>query len=147
MAAASRRFRVTEVGQTFYDRCRAMMLEAERAEALVAEAQADPHGRIRMSCPRNLVKSVSAMVRDFLDRYPKVQLQLVASDRAVDLLEERIDVALRVRHELTSDSVAHHAVPSDAPAGSSSPARRSQASSAPTSPPSRRWVRATRRRD
>lgn len=101
---SSRRFRVTEVGQGFYERCRAMMLEAERAEALVAEAQAEPHGRIRMSCPRNLVKFASSIVRGFLDRYPKVQLQLVASDRAVDLIEERIDVALRVRHELTSDA-------------------------------------------
>lgn len=101
---SSRRFRVTEVGQGFYERCRAMMLEAERAEALVAEAQAEPHGRIRMSCPRNLVKVVSAIARGFLDRYPRVQLQLVVTDRAVDLIEERIDVALRVRRELTSDA-------------------------------------------
>jgi DNA-binding transcriptional LysR family regulator len=101
---SSRRFRVTEIGQTFYERCRAMMLEAERAEALVAEAQAEPHGRIRMSCPPNLVKVVSAIVRRFLDRFPKVQLQLVVSNRAVDLIGERIDVALRVRHELTSDA-------------------------------------------
>jgi DNA-binding transcriptional LysR family regulator len=101
---SSRRFRVTEVGQTFYERCRAMILEAERAEALVAEAQAEPHGRIRMSCPRNLVKFASTIVRGFLDRYPKVQLQLIATDRAIDLIEERIDVALRVRHELTSDA-------------------------------------------
>jgi DNA-binding transcriptional LysR family regulator len=101
---SSRRFRVTEVGQTFYERCRAMMLEAERAEALVAEAQAELHGRIRMSCPRNLVKFVSVIGRGFLDRFPKVQLQLVGTDRAVDLIEERIDVALRVRHDLTSDA-------------------------------------------
>lgn len=101
---SSRRFRVTEVGQGFYERCRAMMLEAERAEALVAEAQAEPHGRIRMSCPRNLVKVVSVIARGFLARFPKVQLQLVVTDRAVDLIEERIDVALRVRRELTSDA-------------------------------------------
>ena len=101
---SSRRFRVTEVGQTFYERCRAMMLEADRAEALVAEAQAEPHGRIRMSCPPNLVKVVSTLARGFLDRVPKVHLQLVVTDRAVDLIEERIDVALRVRHELTSDA-------------------------------------------
>jgi DNA-binding transcriptional LysR family regulator len=101
---SSRRFRVTEVGQTFYERCRAMMLEADRAEALVAEAQAEPHGRIRMSCPPNLVKVVSTLARGFLDRFPKVHLQLVVTDRAVDLIEERIDVALRVRHELTSDA-------------------------------------------
>src|SRR5919202_4812320 len=63
---SSRRFRVTEIGQTFYERCRAMMLEAERAEALVAEAQAEPHGRIRMSCPAGLADVVSAIVRGFL---------------------------------------------------------------------------------
>ncbi|KAB1073468.1 LysR substrate-binding domain-containing protein [Methylobacterium planeticum] len=101
---SSRRFRVTEVGQGFYERCRAMMLEAERAEALVAEAQAEPHGRIRMSCPKGLVEVVSATVRTFLARYPKVSLQIIASDRAVDLIEERIDVAVRVRRELSSDA-------------------------------------------
>ena len=101
---SSRRFRVTEVGQTFYERCRAMMLEAERAEALVAEAQAEPHGLIRMSCPSNLAKVVSVITRDFLARFPKVQLQLLVTDRAVDLIEERVDLALRVRRELTSDA-------------------------------------------
>lgn len=101
---SSRRFRVTEVGQGFYERCRAIMLEAERAEALVAEAQAEPHGRIRMSCPKGLVDVVSATVRSFLARHPKVSLQLLANDRPVDLIEERIDVALRVRLELTSDA-------------------------------------------
>jgi DNA-binding transcriptional LysR family regulator len=94
---SSRRFRVTEVGQSFYERCRAMMLEAERAEALVAEAQAEPHGRIRMSCPATLAKVISAIARGFLAHYPKVQLQLVVTDRAVDLIEERVDLALRVR--------------------------------------------------
>jgi DNA-binding transcriptional LysR family regulator len=101
---SSRRFRVTEVGQSFYERCRAMMLEAERAEALVAEAQVEPHGRIRMSCPANLAKVISAIARGFLARYPKVQLQLVVTDRAVDLIEERVDLALRVRRALTSDA-------------------------------------------
>jgi len=101
---SSRRFRVTEVGTSFYERCRAMMVEAERAEALVAEAQSEPHGRIRMSCPIGLTDVVSATVRSFLIRYPKVRLQLVATDRPVDLIEERIDVALRVRRDLDSDA-------------------------------------------
>ncbi|OLP61602.1 LysR family transcriptional regulator [Xaviernesmea oryzae] len=101
---SSRRFRITEVGQSFYERCRAMMMEAERAEALVAEAQAEPHGRIRMSCPKGLSPLVSALLRRFLLRYPRVQFQLVITDRAVDLIEERVDIALRVRRALTSDA-------------------------------------------
>ncbi|MFC0410359.1 LysR family transcriptional regulator [Roseomonas elaeocarpi] len=101
---SSRRFRVTEVGQAFYARCRAMLLEAERAEAVVAEAQAEPHGRIRFSCPTGLVEVISGPVSAFLERFPKVRLQILAVDRPVDLIEERIDVALRVRATLTSDA-------------------------------------------
>jgi DNA-binding transcriptional LysR family regulator len=101
---SSRRFRVTDTGQAFYERCRAMLHEAEQAEALVVQAQAEPHGRIRFSCPTGMVEPISGLVSTFLARYPKVQLQLVATDRAVDLIEERIDLALRVRAALTSDA-------------------------------------------
>jgi DNA-binding transcriptional LysR family regulator len=101
---SSRRFRVTDTGQAFYERCRAMLAEAEQAEALVLQAQAEPHGRIRFSCPTGMLEPLSDLVVSFLARYPKVRLQLVATDRAVDLIAERIDLALRVRGSLTSDA-------------------------------------------
>jgi DNA-binding transcriptional LysR family regulator len=101
---SSRRFRVTEVGQAFYERCRAIMAEAEQAEALVTQAQAEPHGRIRFSCPTGMVAEIFGLTSSFLIRYPKVRLQLVAIDRPVDLIEERIDVALRVRSVLVGDA-------------------------------------------
>lgn len=101
---SSRRFRVTDTGQAFYERCRAMLAEAEQAEALVAQAQAEPHGRVRFSCPTGMVEPISGLIASFLAKYPKVRLQLVATDRAVDLIEERIDLALRVRAALTSDA-------------------------------------------
>jgi DNA-binding transcriptional LysR family regulator len=81
-----------------------MMGEAEQAAALVIEAQAEPHGRVRFSCPTGLVEILSQILPVFLARYPRVRLQLVATDRAVDLIEERIDLALRVRVALTSDA-------------------------------------------
>ena len=101
---SSRRFRVTEVGQAFYERCRAMIEEVERADAIVAEAQAEPHGRVRFSCPTGLIEVIEPIVIAYMARYPKVRLQLVATDRPVDLIEERIDLALRVRVALTSDA-------------------------------------------
>lgn len=101
---SSRRFRVTDIGQSFYERCKAMLAEAERAEALVAEAQSEPHGLIRMSCPTGLVEPISALVALFLTQYPKVRLQLIAIDRPVDLIEERIDVGIRVRTSLEGDA-------------------------------------------
>lgn len=101
---SSRRFRVTDTGLAFYERCRAMLAEAEQAEALVLQAQAEPHGRIRFSCPTGMLGPIDGLISSFLARYPKVRLQLVATDRAVDLYEERIDLALRVRASLTSDA-------------------------------------------
>ncbi|WP_304168152.1 LysR substrate-binding domain-containing protein [Lonsdalea britannica] len=101
---SSRRFRVTDVGQAFYERCRSMLNEAGQAQALIAEAQSEPHGIVRMSCPTGLVELISPILIDFMGRYPKVRLQLLAQDRAVDLIEERIDVALRVRVKLDSDA-------------------------------------------
>jgi DNA-binding transcriptional LysR family regulator len=101
---SSRRFRVTDTGQAFYERCRAMLAEAEQAEALVLQAQAEPHGRVRFSCPTGMLQPISGLITSFLARYPKVRLQIVATDRAIDLIEERIDLALRVRGSLTSDA-------------------------------------------
>lgn len=100
----SRRFRVTEVGEAFYQRCRAMLQEAEQAEALVVNAQAEPHGLVRFSCPTGMVEVVSDTLMAYMRRYPKVRLQIIAVDRAVDLINERIDVALRVRTQLNSDA-------------------------------------------
>ncbi|WP_245661854.1 LysR family transcriptional regulator [Sphingomonas pruni] len=101
---SSRRFRVTDTGQAFYERCRAILAEAEQAEALVMQAQAEPHGRIRFSCPTGMIEPISGLISSFLLRYPKVRLQLVATDRPVDLIAERVDLALRVRVSLTSDA-------------------------------------------
>lgn len=101
---SSRRFRVTETGEAFYQRCRAMLAEAEQAEALVLQAQTEPHGRVRFSCPSGMVAPISSLISSFGVRYPRVRLQLVATDRPVDLIAERVDLALRVRAELSSDA-------------------------------------------
>lgn len=101
---SSRRFRVTEVGQSFYERCRAMLDEAEQAEAVVVQSKSEPHGRVRFSCPTGMVEVITPALTRFLVRYPKVRLQLLAIDRPVDLIEERIDLALRVRVALVSDA-------------------------------------------
>jgi len=100
----TRRFRVTEVGQAFYERCRIVALDVEQANAVAAEAKSEPHGLIRFSCPTGLIEALSASLPRFLARFPKVRLQVIAVDRAVDLIEERIDVALRVRTALSTDA-------------------------------------------
>ena len=59
---------------------------------------------MRFGCPTGLVDVVAPLIAEFLSRHPKVRLQLVAADRSLDLISERIDLALRVRAELNSDA-------------------------------------------
>ena len=101
---STRRFRVTEVGQAFYERCRTIILEVQQADAVVAEVLGEPRGTVRCSCPLGLIETLSPTFASFLLRFPQATLQVVALDRAVDLTDERIDIAIRVRTQLNSDA-------------------------------------------
>lgn len=67
----TRQFAVTEVGQTFYQHCKAMLVEAEAAEEAVAALQAEPRGMVRITCPVTLLHvHVGPMLARFMARYP-----------------------------------------------------------------------------
>ena len=101
---STRRFRVTEIGQAFYERCRMIMMDAQQADAVVSEAIGEPHGVIRCSCPLGLVEALSPTFCSFMRTFPKAKLQVVAMDRPAALIDERIDVAIRVRATLEADA-------------------------------------------
>ncbi len=101
---STRRFRVTEIGQAFYQRCRIVVMDVEQADAVVSEALGEPRGVVRCSCPLGLVEALSSTFVDFMKAFPKAKLQVVAVDRAVGLIDERIDVAVRVRTALDTDA-------------------------------------------
>jgi DNA-binding transcriptional LysR family regulator len=95
---STRHFSVTEIGQTFYGHCRAMLVEAEAAEEAIEVTRAEPCGVVRVSCPVALLDArVAGMVAAFMVEYPRVAVHLEAIDRPVDILGEGIDLALRVR--------------------------------------------------
>lgn len=101
----TRQFTVTEVGQTFYQHCKAMMVEAEAAEEAVAALQAEPRGIVRLTCPITLLHvHVGPMLARFMARYPGINLQLEATNRRVDLVGEGVDIAIRVRPRPFDDS-------------------------------------------
>ncbi|HDT6543796.1 TPA: LysR family transcriptional regulator [Kluyvera ascorbata] len=101
----TRQFKVTEVGQTFYQHCKAMLIEAEAAQEAIAVLQAEPRGSVRLACPVTLLHvHVGPMLARFMMRYPGIQIQLEATNRRVDLVAEGIDVAIRVRPRPFDDS-------------------------------------------
>jgi DNA-binding transcriptional LysR family regulator len=101
---STRRFRVTDIGQAFYERCRMIMMDVQQANAIVSEALGEPRGVVRCSCPLGMVEVLSPIFCSFMQTFPKANLQVVAIDRAVGLIDERIDVAIRVRATLETDA-------------------------------------------
>ncbi|MGO4339944.1 LysR substrate-binding domain-containing protein [Labrys sp. KB_33_2] len=95
---SSRRFSVTEIGREFYERCVAMLVEAEAAEQIVAEVQAEPRGIVRMSCPTALLSfQFGELIARFMMQNPGIQVHLESTNRRVDVIAEGFDLAIRVR--------------------------------------------------
>lgn len=102
---STRRFSVTEIGQIYYTHCKAVLVEARAAQDAIAMHRSQPSGTLRVSCPIALLDTlVGPMIADFLARHPGVALQLDATNRRVDVIEEGFDIALRVRPPPLADS-------------------------------------------
>jgi DNA-binding transcriptional LysR family regulator len=79
-------------------------MDVQQADATVSEALGEPRGVVRCSCPLGLVEALSPIFCGFMRAFPKARLQVVAIDRPVGLIDERIDVAIRVRATLETDA-------------------------------------------
>jgi DNA-binding transcriptional LysR family regulator len=95
---SSRRFSITEIGRQYYDRCAAVLVEAEAAEHVVAQVRAEPRGTIRVSCPTALLSfQFGALVARFMAENPAIEVHLEGTNRRVDVIAEGLDIAIRVR--------------------------------------------------
>jgi DNA-binding transcriptional LysR family regulator len=95
---STRRFSVTEIGREFYDRCVAMLIEAEAAEQVIAEMRSEPRGVLRMACATALVSfQFGTLLARFLAANPLVEIHLESTNRRVDVIGEGFDIAIRVR--------------------------------------------------
>jgi len=102
---STRRFAVTDAGQRFYGHCQAVMAEAQAAEEAVAQLTSEPRGLVRVSCPVSITQNVMAnILPGFAEKYPQVKLLVLSTNRRIDLINEGIDVAIRVRFKLDTDA-------------------------------------------
>jgi DNA-binding transcriptional LysR family regulator len=101
---SSRRFKVTEVGQDVYRHARAALSEADAIDEVVTRLKAEPQGLVRMSCPQGVDRLLANALPAFLTKHPRLRVQVIVSNRRVDLIEESVDVAVRVRSRLDTDA-------------------------------------------
>lgn len=101
---STRRFSVTEVGRDIYRHARAAIDEAHSIEEVANRMKSEPQGLVRISIPQDLERMLAAPLPALLARFPRLRVQVIVLNRRVDLIEEGIDIAVRVRQSLDSDS-------------------------------------------
>ncbi len=103
----TRRVTTTGSGQGYYARCRPLLDELDELDAEVQSTMVRPRGELRVTAPTMFAElHLMPAVSDFSQRFPDVRLTLELTDRFVNLVEERIDVAIRIGNLSESSLVA-----------------------------------------
>jgi DNA-binding transcriptional LysR family regulator len=95
----TRSVRLTEAGQRYLGDARRILAEMDEAEASAAGAHAAPRGQLGVTASVMFGRMyVAPILLDFLARYPEVTARMLLADRVVDLMEENLEVAIRIAH-------------------------------------------------
>ncbi|ANY14985.1 LysR family transcriptional regulator [Bordetella pseudohinzii] len=101
----TRRLRLTTAGERYLHYCREMTASARAAEEAMRQLQTQPSGPVVVSCPISIAQQLLApLLPEFMDTWPEVSIQMLATNRRVDLINEGVDLALRVRTKLDTDA-------------------------------------------
>ncbi|MEW6344594.1 MAG: LysR family transcriptional regulator [Paraburkholderia sp.] len=93
----TRRLQLTEEGVMYLGRARAILDAMEEAEQSVAKRRARPSGRLRVDAASPfMLHCIAPHMREFAAAYPEIQLELTSNERIVDLLEQKVDIAIRI---------------------------------------------------
>ncbi len=93
---STRKLALTEAGAHFLEDCAAMLAAARRARQLLLQAREAPVGQLRLSAPVGFARHVAPALGELLAAYPALSLRLLVDDARIDLIDARIDLALRV---------------------------------------------------
>lgn len=97
LARTTRRISLTQAGRHYLERCRQAQALVEEAEAELRAEQTEPQGKLIVTAPVLFgERHVSAAITAFVQRYPRVSVELRLLDRIVNLVEEGIDVGIRI---------------------------------------------------
>jgi DNA-binding transcriptional LysR family regulator len=92
----TRKVSLTEVGKAYYDRCIQILADIEQADDIAGALQSTPRGTLRVYTATHVVQFISPVVAEFLSSYPEVKVDLTMGERAIDLIDEGYDVAIRL---------------------------------------------------
>jgi DNA-binding transcriptional LysR family regulator len=93
---STRKLRATPAGETYFQQCVQALEQLQAAESELTSAQREPQGLLRVTAPADIGHTLLAiLVRGFLQQYPKTEVDLVVTNRVLDLIAEGVDLAIR----------------------------------------------------
>lgn len=102
----TREVKLTTAGEAFYARARPVLAAYQQLTASIPERESEPSGTIRITTPVDMgLTFLPAVFAQFLVRYPSVSLDVVPTNRPVDLVKEGFDVALRLAAKLKDSTL------------------------------------------
>ena len=103
----TRHVSLTESGRLYFERCREILHNLEEADGAVTGLAQEPRGTLRISVPTNFASMhLVPLVAKFMQDFPEVKVDMVCSDRHVDLVDEGFDLAVRITNMGDSDLIA-----------------------------------------
>ncbi len=103
----TRRIHLTDEGAQYLERCRTILSAVQETEAALNSSRSEPQGRLAVTASVLFGRRyIAPIVSEFLRRYPQVSADLLFVDRIVNLVEEGIDVAVRIGHLPDSSLIA-----------------------------------------
>lgn len=103
----TRKLRLTEVGQAYYERCRQIMLDFAEAEQAVMQLQQEPSGLLRITMPIEFGQLfLGRVLGEFMRQYPQINAEVELTSRPVDPVEEGVDIAILVGQPQDSTLIA-----------------------------------------
>ena len=102
----SRKQKLTTEGQAYYERCVRALAELDTAEAELNSGRLQPQGVLRISAPKLIGRHcITPVLTTLIERYPDLQIEMIYSDRVADLIEDRLDLAVRIGPLADSNSL------------------------------------------
>ncbi|MGF1622314.1 MAG: substrate binding domain-containing protein, partial [Rhodomicrobiaceae bacterium] len=102
----TRRMSLTEAGSLYYDRVVRILDDLEEADSVIGPMQQVPSGLLRINAPMTLtLLTLSEAMPRFLAQYPQLSVDLRMDDRRINIVDQGIDVAIRVSDQLEDSSL------------------------------------------
>jgi DNA-binding transcriptional LysR family regulator len=108
----TRKVSLTETGRAYFERCTRLLADLEETEQAVSDMHAAPRGALRLNAvPSFGILHLAPAIADFTARFPGISVELILSERPVDLIAEGFDVAVRVEEMPDSSLIARQLAP------------------------------------